>query len=102
MMLKGYFYVIGSAIIFGCMPLGAKIVYANGVNPISLVFYRNVLAIPVMIMIVKAGKDNLKITPGDFGKLVILAILGSVLTPMLLYSSYNYISSGASTTLHFV
>lgn len=99
---KGYLFVISSAIIFGCMPLGAKFIYANGVNPISLAFYRNLLAIPVMYLIVKASGESLKVSCGDFIKLIILSVLECVLTPTLMYSSYNYISSGTSTTLHFI
>lgn len=100
--LKGYLFVIASAVVFGCMPLGASIIYASGVNSFSLAFYRNLLAIPVMLIIVKTSGESLKISRRDFGKLIILSILECVLTPTLLYSSYRYISSGTSTTLHFV
>ena len=31
-LLKGYLFVIVSAVVYGCMPLGAKIIYAEGVN----------------------------------------------------------------------
>ena len=99
---KGCLFVISSAVIFGCMPLGAKFIYANGVNAISLAFYRNLLAIPVMYLIVRASRESLKVCRGDFIKLVLLSILECVLTPTLMYSSYNYISSGTATTLHFI
>lgn len=33
--VKGYFFIIASAVIFGCMPLGVKLVYADGVNSLS-------------------------------------------------------------------
>ena len=33
----GYLCVILSAVIFGCMPLGANFLYAQGVTPMSLV-----------------------------------------------------------------
>ena len=100
--LRGYLFVIGSAVIFGCMPLGAKFIYANGVNAISLAFYRNLLAIPVMFLIVKKSGESLSVSRRDLVRLVILSILECVLTPTLMYSSYNYISSGLSTTLHFI
>lgn len=100
--VKGYLLIIGSAVIFGCMPLGAKFIYANGVNPISLAFYRHLLSIPVMLLMVKGSGESLKVSLNEFGKLTVLSILTCVLTPTLLYSSYNYISSGTATTLHFV
>lgn len=100
--VKGYLFVIASAVIFGCMPLGAKFIYANGVNPISLAFYRNFLSLPVMFLLVKRSGESLKVSRRDLIKLIILSILGCICTPTLLYASYNYISSGTSTTLHFV
>ena len=44
----GYLCVILSAVIFGCMPLGANFLYAQGVTPMSLVFLRNLLSLPVL------------------------------------------------------
>lgn len=99
---KGYLFVIASAVIFGCMPLGAKYIYANGVNPISLVFYRNCLSIPVLLWLVRRSGESLKVSRKDLIKLIVLSVLNSVLMPTLLYSSYNYISSGTATTLHFI
>lgn len=101
-LLRGYLFVIASAVIFGCMPLVARYIYANGVNPISLVFYRNCLSVPVLFLLVKKSGESLKVSPRDLMKLIVLSLLGSVLTPTLLYSSYNYIPSGTSTTLHFI
>ena len=37
--LKGSVYAVISAIIFGCMPIVAKYLYAEGCNPVSLVVY---------------------------------------------------------------
>ena len=45
-MYKGYIFAILSAVIFGCMPLMAKYIYAEGVTPTTLVFLRNLLALP--------------------------------------------------------
>ena len=43
---KGYLYAMLSAVIYGCMPLMAKYIYAEGVTPTTLVFLRNLLALP--------------------------------------------------------
>ncbi len=43
--LKGSVYAVISAIIFGCMPIVAKYLYAEGCNPVSLVVYRYSLAL---------------------------------------------------------
>lgn len=101
--LKGCAYIIVSAVIFGCMPLMAKNIYAEGVNAISLVLLRNVLALPVLYLLLRAKKINIRPSNKEAVKrITLLGLYGSVLTPALLFYSYNYISSGMATTLHFV
>lgn len=100
--LKGCTYIILSAVIFGCMPLMAKSIYAQGVNAISLVLLRNVLALPVLYLLLRAKKIDVRPTKRMAKRVVLLGLYGSVLTPALLFYSYNYISSGMATTLHFV
>lgn len=98
---KGYIFSILSSIIFGLMPLMAKYIYAQGGNSISLVFYRTFLALPVLYFLSRrSNKNGLKISMNELKKILIL-VIGYTSTPLLLYSSYNYISSGASTTIHF-
>ncbi|HWP51397.1 MAG TPA: DMT family transporter [Clostridia bacterium] len=100
--LKGCVYIILSAVIFGCMPLMAKNIYAEGVNAISLVLLRNVLALPVLYLLLRAKKISIRPAGGQIKCIALLGLFGSVLTPALLFYSYNYISSGMATTLHFV
>ncbi|RVU54748.1 DMT family transporter [Anaerosphaera multitolerans] len=98
---SGYLYAIISAVIFGLMPLMTKKVYGIGMNAIDAVFYRNAMSIAILWFMAKyVYKENLLITKDEFLKLLILS-LGYVFTPILLYYSYNYISSGAATTIHF-
>lgn len=100
--VKGYLFVIASAVIFGCMPLGAKIIYADGVNSLSLVFLRNALSLPVLALLAKKGSGTLKLPKGCIREISMIAIWGCCITPILLFSSYNYISSGTATVFHFI
>lgn len=100
--VKGYLLVILSAVIYGFMPLGAKIIYADGVNPISLVLYRNCLSIPLLALLVKVSGEPMGIGLRDEKKIFLLALFGSGITPILLFASYNHISSGMATVLHFI
>lgn len=50
---KGFLAVIISGIIFGCMPLLAKNIYASGGNAINLVFWRFFISVPVLYIIIK-------------------------------------------------
>lgn len=100
---KGFLAVIVSAVIFGCMPLMAKTIYASGGNPVSLVFYRFAIAIPVLYIAVKFNrKISIGITLDELKKIAVVAVLGYSGTGMLLFLSYNYISTGMATTIHFV
>ena len=60
-LLTGYFFVIVSAVIYGCMPLMATHIYADGVNPMTLVFLRNFLALPVLAVLAIFQQKTLKI-----------------------------------------
>ena len=61
-LIKGYIYSIVSAVIFGCMPLMAKYIYADGVNAISLVFLRNLIALPSLAVLALMQQKTLKIS----------------------------------------
>ena len=100
--IKGYTFVIISAIIFGCMPLGAKYIYAEGVNSLSLVFLRNCLALPVLGVLAGKQEGSLYIKKIDLLRISSLAIMGGCATPILLYSSYHYLASGTATIFHFI
>ena len=59
----GYLCVILSAVVFGCMPLGANFLYAQGVTPMSLVFLRNLLSLPVLSLLCQK-QGGLRISRG--------------------------------------
>ncbi len=101
-LLKGYIFVILSAIIFGLMPLMAKFIYAEGVNSITLVFLRNIISVPVLAFLAFCTEGAIKIDAKAFPKISFIAIMGCCITPLLLFSSYNYIPSGTATVFHFI
>lgn len=102
MKIKGYLMVIVSAVIYGCMPLMSKYIYADGVNPATLVFLRNLLALPSLAILGYLQSKTLKAPVKALPSIGILAAFGCCITPLLLFTSYNYIASGTSTVLHFV
>ncbi len=101
-LIKGYFFAILSAVIYGSMPLMAKHIYADGVNSISLVFFRNFLALPVMAFLAYRQSKTLKVFKKALPSISIIAVLGCCVTPLLLFSSYNFIPSSTSTVFHFI
>lgn len=99
--LKGYIFAILSAVIYGCMPLMAKYIYDDGVNPLTLVFLRNCFSIPSLAILAYMKKGSLKFPVKLLPRTALIAILGCCLTPILLFSSYRYIPSGTATVIHF-
>lgn len=100
--IKGYACAICSAVIYGCMPLMAKQIYAQGISPMTLVLLRNLLAVPVLAILAYFSGSTLKIPIKAIPSISLIALLGCCLTPVLLFSSYSYIPSGTATVFHFV
>lgn len=101
-LFRGYTFIILSAVIFGLMPLMAKYVYADGVTPATMVLFRNLFSMPVLALLALASKGSLKLSPKELPKISLIALMGCCLTPLLLFSSYNYIPSGTATVFHFI
>jgi drug/metabolite transporter (DMT)-like permease len=59
--LKGYIFAIFSAVIYGCMPLMAKYIYDDGVNPFTLVFLRNFFSLIPLALLALREKKSLRI-----------------------------------------
>ena len=84
------------------MPLMAKYIYADGVTPLTLVLLRNAFSFPALAPLAWLGKNSLKIPKSTLPSISVLALFGCCITPVLLFSSYNYIPSGTATVFHFV
>lgn len=99
---KGYFFVILSAVIFGLAPLFALSIYANGGDSVSFIFYRSLFSLPALFILMRKVPGNtIAVTFQELKKLFILS-LANVSTSFLLLMSYNYVSSGTATTIHFI
>lgn len=101
-MLTGYIYAVVSAVIYGCMPLMASYIYADGVNPLTLVFLRNFLALIPLAVLAFGQKKTLKVPIKSLPHIGLLAFFGCCITPVLLFTSYRYIPSGTATVFHFI
>lgn len=99
---KGYLFAVLSAIIYGCMPLMAKHIYADGVTPICLVFLRNSFSLLPLAILAYREKRTLRIPLKLLPSISLIAFLGCCITPILLFSSYQFIPSGTATVFHFI
>lgn len=102
MYTKGILYTVLSAVLFGITPLITTAVYGYGANSMTVVFYRSLFVIPMLAVIMKARGISFTISVRNLRNTGIIAVFGSGLTTILLFSSYTYIDVGCATTLHFL
>ena len=97
----GSLCVILSAVLFGTMPLLAKVAYAHGSNAYTVAFGRFLFGSIILGMVITLMPGHtVKINKQQLLEVFKLSV-SYALMPVLLYSSYNYIGSGMATTLHF-
>lgn len=99
---KGLLATMISAVFFGFIPLFVKTICAGGGNSVSAAFYRFFLSVPVLYIYLKAQGISMRVTRTEFAKIALITIFGYGGTAVLLFSSYNFIPSGMSTTIHFM
>ena len=91
-----------SAMLFGLIPLLTSVLYANGLDAVSVSFYRYVFIVPVLFLLCRLRNISLRITKNEAIFLLVHVSLFSTLTNLLLNASYVYIHTGVATTLHFL
>lgn len=100
--IKGIAYALISSSTFGLIPLFSIPVLASGAMGVpSLLFYRFAFATAAIAVAGLALRRNFKIKPAVLVKISVLGIFYAS-TSMGLTMSYQYISSGAATTIHFL
>lgn len=101
MNIPGILLTILSALLFAISPVLVSWTYGWGNNPLTMVMFRNLFVLPVLLILMKKDHTAIRLPREQFFQLLFIAAMGSCLTPLLLYSSYSYIGVGAGTTLHF-
>ena len=101
-MSKGKVCLLISAFLYGIAPVLPKFTYTGGANGITLTFLRAAISVPLLYLIMRVDKRSLKLTKNEFKSILLLGIFGGTVPVLLLYASYNFISTGLATTLHFV
>lgn len=101
-LLKGYFFVIFSAVIFGSLPALVKSIYAEGVNSLSVILWRNLFSAPLAGIIAYCQHKTLRIPAKALPSVAAVGLMGCCVAPLLLFSSYFFIGAGIATVFHFV
>ncbi len=101
-MKKGKLYLAISAFIYGLTPVLAKFAYRGGINSITITFLRSFLCLPVLYLIMRVKKISLKISKKELIKILNLGVFGNAFMLICLYSSYDFISVGLATVIHYI
>ena len=100
--VKGIGATLLSAIYFGFVPLLMKTVYAGGGNSFTAAFLRFAFSIPVLFVVLKIKGVDLRITREELRHFLIITAFGYAGTTLLVFTAYNYIPTGMTTTIHFL
>lgn len=98
---KGYFLGAVAAISYGLNPLFALPLYADGMTADSVLFWRYLVAIPLMALMIKMRGRSFKVSWKQMGILVVLGLIVA-LSSLMLFMSYNYMDVGIASTMLFV
>lgn len=101
MKLKGYILAAVAAATYGTNPAFAVPLYAEGMNPNTVLFFRYLLGLPILASMLLLRGHSLRISRRELMPLGVLGILMGI-SSLTLFQSYNYINSGIASTLLFV
>lgn len=98
---KGYILAAIAAATYGMNPLFALPLYQAGMNPDSVLFFRYLIAIPILGVMIKARGRDFKLKRKEVLPLIVMGLLVS-LSSLTLFQSYNFMEAGIASTLLFV
>ena len=98
---KGYLLGFVAAATYGLNPLFALPLMAEGMDTSSILFFRYLLAIPVVALLMAARGRSFAVGARTQGLLVVFGLLVGV-SSIALFESYRYMQAGIASTILFV
>jgi drug/metabolite transporter (DMT)-like permease len=98
---KGYLYVSAAAITYGLNPLFALPLYSDGMNPDSVLFFRYLMAIPILAIMIRWRRRSFRLERHELPSVICLGLL-MALSSLTLFLSYTYMAAGIASTILFV
>lgn len=98
---KGYALGCIAAASYGLNPLFALPLYADGMTADSVLFWRYIVAVPLLALLIKMRGRSFAVTSRQALLLVVLGILVAV-SSLALFLSYNFMDVGIASTMLFV
>lgn len=100
--LKGYLIGAIGAATYGTNPLFALPLYGDGMNPASVLFFRYLLAIPLVYIMLRTRGRRIEFqSKKQFIPLLILGIVMAI-SSLSLFLAYQYMPAGIASTILFI
>lgn len=99
--VKGYILACVAASTYGLNPLFALTLYADGMDSDSVLFFRYLLALPVVGLMLKMRGHSFIMPIKQFSIIVVLGLLFAM-SSLTLFLSYHYMAAGIASTILFV
>jgi drug/metabolite transporter (DMT)-like permease len=91
-----------SALFCSVGPCLAVLIYGCGVGPVMLTFIRNAVIVPVLaVPAAAAGELRVRFSAAQLRDVAVLAVLGDVVSMVLMFLSFQMLGSGVASTLSF-
>lgn len=99
--LKGYLLGFIAAATYGMNPLFCLPLYADGIDPDSVLFFRYLFSIPILGGMLLFRGHDLRLRRKEIFPLALLGFFVAA-SSLTLFLSYNYMAAGIASTLLFV
>ena len=86
---------------YGTNPAFAVPLYSEGMNPTSVLFFRYLLSLPILLVMMIWRGQTLKLKRNEIFPVAVLGILMG-LSSLGLFESYKYMNAGVASTLLFM
>lgn len=100
--VNGIIYLIIASILFGFMPIWVKLAYTTGLNAYDVSFLRSVIAAVILYFMIRIKHLPLQLNKDQWIPLFVAGVIGYTATILTLYLSYQYVSAGVSTAVHYI
>lgn len=90
-----------AAATYGTNPAFAVPLYADGMNPNTVLVFRYLLGLPILACMLLLRGHSLKISRRELMPTAVLGVLMGI-SSLTLFEAYNYMNSGIASTLLFV
>lgn len=99
--VKGYALGAVAAATYGMNPLFCLPLYADGMHPASVLFFRYLFALPIIALMVRSRGRSFRLERRNVAPVLLFGLLFAV-SSYALFRSYNYMDAGIASTLLFV